>query len=101
MIDLRPPEAATVAGALSGEGSAEKQVEGPNGSEAGEQRRGSAGDAPEPPSSPEELSHALRLVLWDSLASEGMGTLTSGVFLAGLAVALDASNFMIGVLSAI
>jgi MFS family permease len=48
-----------------------------------------------------ELRHALRLILWDSLASEAMGTLTSGVFLAGLAVALDASNFMIGVLAAI
>ncbi|HZT20519.1 MAG TPA: MFS transporter [Dongiaceae bacterium] len=47
------------------------------------------------------LEHALRLILWDSLASEAMGTLTTGVFLAGLAVALDASNFMIGVLAAI
>lgn len=72
------------------------------GSDAGERRSGGAGAAAAaPPSSPEGLSHALRLVLWDSLASEGMGTLTSGVFLAGLAVALDASNFMIGVLAAI
>jgi MFS family permease len=47
------------------------------------------------------LDHALKLVLWDSLASEAMGTLTTGVFLVGLAVSLDASNFMIGVLAAI
>ena len=47
------------------------------------------------------LRRTLRLVLLDSLASETMGTLTSGVFLAGFAVALDASNFMIGVLAAI
>ncbi len=57
-----------------------------------------AATAPVPPGG---LDHALRLILWDSLASEAMGTLTSGVFLAGLAVALDASNFMIGVLAAI
>ena len=47
------------------------------------------------------LEHALKLILWDSLASEAMGTLTTGVFLVGLAVALNASNFMIGVLAAI
>jgi hypothetical protein len=58
---------------------------------------------PAPPAHPhaDELRHTLRLVLLDSLASETMGTLTSGVFLAGLAVALDASNLMIGVLAAI
>ncbi|MBO0735956.1 MAG: MFS transporter [Alphaproteobacteria bacterium] len=49
----------------------------------------------------DELRRTLRLVLLDSLASETMGTLTSGVFLAGFAVALDASNLMIGVLAAI
>jgi MFS family permease len=59
---------------------------------------GQAG-APAPP--PGGLQHALRLVLWDSIASELMGTLTTGVFLVGLAVALNASNFMIGVLAAI
>ncbi len=47
------------------------------------------------------LDRALRLILWDSLASEAMGTLTTGVFLVGLAVTLDASNFMIGILAAI
>jgi MFS family permease len=44
---------------------------------------------------------ALRLVLYDALASEAMGTLTAGVFLAGYAVGLGASNFAIGVLAAI
>jgi len=47
------------------------------------------------------LRRTLRLVLLDSLASETMNTLTSGVFLAGFAVALNASNLMIGVLAAI
>lgn len=60
---------------------------------------GSAPAAP-PPKDP-ALEHALKLILWDSLASEAMGTLTTGVFLVGLAVALNASNFMIGVLAAI
>jgi hypothetical protein len=54
-----------------------------------------------PVTASDDLRHALRLILWDSLASEAMGTLTTGVFLVGLAVALDASNFMIGVLAAI
>jgi MFS family permease len=47
------------------------------------------------------LDRALKLILWDSLASEAMGTLTTGVLLAGFAVALDASNFVIGVIAAI
>ena len=38
----------------------------------------------------------LRFVLYDALASEAMGTLTTGVFLAGFAVALAASNLAIG-----
>jgi MFS family permease len=44
---------------------------------------------------------ALRLVLYDALASEAMGTLTTGVFLVGFAVALGASNAAIGVLAAV
>ena len=43
----------------------------------------------------------LRLVLYDALASEAMGTLTTGVFLAGFAVELGASNLAIGVLAAV
>jgi len=43
----------------------------------------------------------LRLVLYDALASEAMGTLTTGVFLAGFAVELAAPNFAIGVLAAV
>jgi len=42
-----------------------------------------------------------RLVLYDALASEAMGTLTSGVFLAGFAVELGASNVAIGLLAAV
>src|SRR5215831_16392581 len=44
---------------------------------------------------------ALKLVLYDALASEAMGTLTTGVFLVGFAVALGANNFAIGVLAAV
>jgi MFS family permease len=43
----------------------------------------------------------LRLILYDALASEAMGTLTTGVFLAGFAVKLGASNLAIGVLAAV
>jgi MFS family permease len=46
-------------------------------------------------------ARALRLVLYDALASEAMGTLTTGVFLAGFAVALGASNLAIGALAAV
>ena len=42
-----------------------------------------------------------RLVLYDGLASEAMGSLTTGVFLAGIAVELKASNFAIGVLASV
>src|SRR5271165_1723900 len=43
----------------------------------------------------------LRLVLYDALASEAMGTLTTGVFLAGFAVELGAPNLAIGALAAV
>ena len=43
----------------------------------------------------------LRLILLDAIASEAMGTLTTGVFLAGFAVALGADNLAIGVLAAV
>jgi len=43
----------------------------------------------------------LRFVLYDALASEAMGTLTTGVFLAGFAVELSAPNLAIGVLAAV
>ncbi len=42
-----------------------------------------------------------RLVLYDALASEAMATLTTGVFLAGYAVELGASNAAIGMLAAV
>src|SRR5690349_2316294 len=43
----------------------------------------------------------LRLILLDAIASEAMGTLSTGVFLAGFAVALGADNLAIGVLAAV
>ena len=54
----------------------------------------------EPPTDSEE-GRTLRLILYDAIASEAMGTLTTGVFLAGFAVALDADNLAIGVLAAV
>ena len=39
-----------------------------------------------------EDRRVLRLVLFDALASEAMGTLTTGVFLVGFAVALGATT---------
>ncbi len=49
----------------------------------------------------EDPRRTFRLVLYDALASEAMGTLTTGVFLVGFAVALGASNFAIGLLAAV
>jgi MFS family permease len=42
-----------------------------------------------------------RLILLDAIASEAMGTLSTGVFLAGFAVSLGADNLAIGVLAAV
>lgn len=42
-----------------------------------------------------------KLVLFDGLASEAMGSLTTGVFLAAFAVELGASNLAIGVLASV
>jgi MFS family permease len=50
---------------------------------------------------PETSDRTFRLVLYDALASEAMATLTTGVFLAGYAVQLNASNFAIGLLAAV
>ena len=47
------------------------------------------------------LDRTFRLVLYDALASEAMGTLTTGVFLAGFMVQLGASNLAIGLLAAV
>lgn len=46
-------------------------------------------------------ARTFRLILYDALASEAMGTLTTGVFLVGYALALGASNFAIGVLASV
>lgn len=60
---------------------------------------GERGDTATPPADP---AHRLfKLVLYDGLASEAMGTLTTGVFLAGFAVQLGANNFAIGILAAV
>jgi MFS family permease len=55
----------------------------------------------EPPPAGAGDQRLLRLILYDALASEAMGTLTTGVFLVGFAVALGAGNFAIGVLAAV
>jgi MFS family permease len=55
----------------------------------------------EPPPLDSVERRTLRLILYDAIASEAMGTLTTGVFLAGFAVALGADNLAIGVLAAV
>jgi MFS family permease len=49
----------------------------------------------------ENSKRIFRLVLYDALASEAMGTLTTGVFLVGFAVELGASNSAIGLLASV
>ncbi len=49
----------------------------------------------------DNFDRTFRLVLYDALASEAMGTLTSGVFLAGFMVQLGASNLAIGLMAAV
>lgn len=46
-------------------------------------------------------TRTFRLILYDALASEAMGTLTTGVFLVGYALALGASNLAIGLLASV
>ena len=60
-----------------------------------------SGIVPETTSAEADERRLLRLILYDALASETMGTLTTGVFLVGFAVALGAGNFAIGVLAAV
>ena len=60
-----------------------------------------SGIVPEATSPDADERHLLRLILYDALASEAMGTLTTGVFLVGFAVALGAGNFAIGMLAAV
>lgn len=48
-----------------------------------------------------EVEGGLRLVLRDGLASQAMATMTTGVFLVGLALGFNANNSMIGVLAAV
>jgi MFS family permease len=69
----------------------------------GSEEPGAADKAPtpSPPVAAATLGRAYKLVLYDSIAHEAMGTLTTGVFLAGFAVALGASNFAIGVLASV
>lgn len=53
------------------------------------------------PRAQSDTDRTFRLVLYDALASEAMGTLTTGVFLAGFMVDLGANNVAIGVLAAV
>lgn len=50
---------------------------------------------------PRPASGPSRLIQYDGLASEAMGVLTTGVFLAGYAVEIGASNAAIGLLAAL
>jgi MFS family permease len=60
-----------------------------------------ANGSPSPAPESAAPDRTFRLVLYDALASEAMATLTTGVFLAGYAVELGASNAAIGVLAAV
>jgi MFS family permease len=53
------------------------------------------------PPKPLTNDRTFRLLLYDALASEAMGTLATGIFLTGFAVALGASNLEIGLLAAV
>ena len=48
-----------------------------------------------------DTDRTFRLVLYDALAAEAMGTLTAGVFLTGFLVQLGASNLAVGLLAAV
>ncbi len=52
-------------------------------------------------SNPQQSDRTLHLVLYDGVASETMSSLTTGVFLAGFAIELGATNLEIGALAAI
>src|SRR4051812_7567694 len=66
---------------------------------------GQSGPSPTGPptgsSAPPQYDRTLRLVLYDGVASETMSSLTTGVFLAGFAVELGATNLQIGALAAV
>ena len=49
----------------------------------------------------EEVTHGLKLVIRDGLATQAMVTLTGGIFLVAFALQLGASNTVIGLLAAI
>ncbi|MCE5337127.1 MAG: MFS transporter [Methanomicrobiaceae archaeon] len=49
----------------------------------------------------EEISHGLKLVIRDGLATQAMVTLTGGIFLVAFALQLGASNTVIGLIAAI
>lgn len=55
----------------------------------------------EVPHSPEETQHGLRMLLFDGIASQIMGVLTTGAFLVAFALHLGASNVVIGCIAAI
>jgi MFS family permease len=50
---------------------------------------------------PDQVENGLRGVLKDGLASQAMGTLTSGPFLVGYALAVGGGNTAVGILAAI
>lgn len=61
----------------------------------------SAPSHPKPATPSEELERGLRLLVYDGVAAQVMTVLTSGAFLISFSLLLGASNFTIGVLSAL
>lgn len=60
-----------------------------------------AGLQPEDHIPPERLERGLKLVIYDGIAAQVMGTLTGGAFLVAFALLLGANNFVIGLISAL
>ena len=56
---------------------------------------------PQPTVSEAELNTGLRMLLYDGITSQVMGTLTGGAFLVAFALLNGASNFTIGLIAAI
>lgn len=57
--------------------------------------------APQDSISDTEIDRGLAMLLWDGMFAQVMAVLTTGAFLVGFALALDASNTLIGLLAAI
>jgi MFS family permease len=56
---------------------------------------------PKPNLTDQEISHGLRMMIWEGMTSNGFTSITTSGFLAAYALALGADNFQIGILAAL